>query len=108
MNKDTMWNIVLIISVILILHGMTNVGDTDKKTADAAAGETGLGAIGAVASAIGKKAIWPLLGPILLILAAGPFILGNWKNFFFPQSIPMWVWIAGFFILFMMMSSKKN
>ena len=106
MNKDQIWNIVLIISIILIIHGMTKTGSSDKKEAQAGASETTLGAVGAAGSFIAKKTVWWY--GFLAVTAALPFIINQWDNLFSPQpTIPLWVYVIGFIILFMFVIRKK-
>jgi len=110
MNKEQIWNIVLVISLILIFHGMMNGGSDDKKTAEAGGAETGLGTAGAIVSFAAKKQlIWyavPLIVGAFLLL--GPNIVTNWINLFNPQAgIPMWVWGIAIVIIFMMVTNKK-
>jgi len=115
-KHKTLWNIILVISVLMILHGMSNQGDSDKKTAQAAQGETAVGAAG-VAAFVMKKQIYGVLGTfagtglfalIGGILLLGPFILGQWKNLFFPPAIPTWVYFAGFGLIFLMLMMNKR
>ena len=117
-DKETIWNIVLIVSIIMIIHGMSNAGDKDKKSAQAAQDETAIGSIGVVASFIGKKAAfpavlaWPLVTGIVAMFALGPSVFTGWvdsiTNLFNPQpGIPIWVWIAGFLVIILMVLKKK-
>ena len=120
MNKDQIWNIVLIISIILIIHGMAKVGDLDKKTAEAAQGETAIGITGTVVYFIGKKGVaqgifavipgWGWAAAVIVTLAMFvPGIIKNIISIFKPTpTIPSWVWIAGFILLFVMISSRKK
>lgn len=116
MNSNTIWTIILVISLFLIIHGMSNSGDTDKKTAQAAQSETVAGSIGAIASFIGKKGIWGIgvaampwvIGGIMGLLLLIPNFLGNMIDLFRPTpSIPVWVWIVGFFVLILLVLKKK-
>lgn len=115
MKKDTIWNFFLIVSILIMINGMTNMGDPDKKNAQAAADQTGLGALGAAAAFIGKKG-FAITMPIVALILGGafltPLIAGNWadtiRDLFAPQpTIPSWVWIAGFGILLIMVLKKK-
>lgn len=105
MNKDKIWNIILIISIILIIHGLAKTGSTDKKEAQAGQDQTTIGAIGATTSFIMKKT-----NPWLIFLAVSaslPFIFTQYKSLFFPPSIPGWVYGAGFLVLFLMVTRRK-
>jgi hypothetical protein len=112
MNSDTVWNLILIVSILLIINGMSDSESPDKKTAQAGQGQGAAGGVG-VASFIAKKAN-PLLamGAVLSALFFAPNIISNWVNqignLFSPSpSIPGWVWIAGFFVLLLLVLKKK-
>ena len=113
MKNDKIWNIILLISVIMLIHGMSNSGDSDKKTAQVAQGETIAGASGAVVSMLGKKGFLaaiaaPAIWAIAALIFLAPQWIGNWANLFNPApSIPIWVWVVGFGLLFIMLT-KRN
>lgn len=113
MNKEQIWNIVLIISIILVIHGLTKTGSPDKKEAQAGQSETTLGTIGTISSIIKKRiapavaaaaapALWPLVLTIGGLVFLFPHFLTNLFGVFkSTPTIPMWVWAVGFFILFL-------
>lgn len=121
MNKEQIWNIILIISIILIIHGMTKTGSPDKKEAQAGTSETQIGAVGLGVSSIYKKQLWlgasaavwkAIAIPLAMLIAFLPNIFTNFinafKNVFSPQpTIPIWVYIAGFAVLVLFLSRKK-
>ena len=113
-DKDMVWNIILIVSVIMIVNGVSNSGDTDKKTVQAGQDQAAIGTVGAMASFIGKKQlVWGLAGKwvVTLILGGLALLPGFFKNtidIFRPQpSIPSWIWIGGVLILSLMIFRKK-
>lgn len=117
-NKEGVWNIILIVSLLLIIHGMSNSDDSDKKTAQAAQSEAAIGGIGVVGSIVAKKqAFWSVglvkaLPWLVGLFALLPNIFSSWFNtitgMFNPQpSIPSWIWIGGFVILFLIILKKK-
>jgi len=110
MISDKAWNIILVFSVILIIHGMINAGDEDKKVAQAGQDEAAVGTVGALVSFAGKKAIAPvMIWTIVGVVAAVPFLFTQFRNLIAPPTIPGWVWIAGIGLLFfMVMMNKKN
>ncbi len=109
MKKETIWYIFLGISVLLIINGMSHSSDPDKKTAQAAQGETAIGAGGVVAFVMKKSAAWvvPMLA-IAGLVAALPMVIGQFKNLISPPTIPTWVWIAGFGLMFLMIVGRKK
>ena len=116
MNKEQIWNILLVISIILIIHGMTKTGSIDKKEAQAGTDEATIGAVGAVGSFIMKKRIWGIgaamapwfVAGISALLLLIPNFLGNMINLFRPQpTIPIWIWGAGIIVLLFMVLRKK-
>ena len=110
MKEDKFWTILLIVSIFLLIQGMSNIGDKDKKTAQAAQGESTAGAVGLVAFAIKKGVFWtvPMVWAFIGMAGIAPFVFGQWRNLFFPPSIPSWVWIGAFAVLiFIVMSRKK-
>lgn len=105
-NDKIVWNIILVVSIFLLVQGFMNVGDKDKKMAQAAQGEAAAGAVG-VAAFVAKKA-FPVWGIVLVFGAALPFILGQWKNLIFPPTIPSWVWIGALILLFFMITGRRR
>lgn len=107
MNKDQILNIVLVISLFLVIHGMTQTGDPDKKTAQAGADETAIGTVGAVGSFIMKKTVVPWFA-WMIVVGAIPFLWNNIKSMFVSSpTIPMWVWIGAGIILLIVVLKKK-
>ncbi len=118
MDKDMIWNIILIVSMLLIINGIGDMGDSDKKTAQAAQGEAAIGTAGVVVFVF-KKSVVPLLAGgwlVALILGgalAAPKIFTGWvgafKDIFAPTpTIPGYVWIGAFFVIIFMMISRKR
>lgn len=107
-DKEMMWNILLVVSVILIINGMSHSGDTDKKTAEVANSQATAGALGAIGFVM-KKTVWPAaviatIGGLIYLI---PNFFGNIVDLVNPQpSIPSWVWIAGFLILALLIFRK--
>ena len=117
-ENNKLLNIILIVSIILVIHGMTQTGSEDKKMAQAGQTEVATGTIGLGATTIFKKQFLPALafipgfvwaiGGILTIGLVAPGIVGNIVDIFRPQpTIPIWVWIAGFAILVLMAFRRK-
>jgi len=112
-DKDMVWNIILIVSIIMIVNGLSHQGDTDKKTAQAGQDQATIGTVGAVASFIGKKQIWGIasqwfVGLVLGLVALLPGFFKNIMDLFRPQpTIPSWIWVGGFLILALMIFRKK-
>lgn len=117
-KKETIWNIVLIVSIFLIITGVPDVGDKDKKAARVAQDQTALGTVGVIASFIGKKqvavAAAPLIpafvwvwGTIVTVVALIPGLFENFLNIGKTAAIPGWIWIVGFLILILMVLKKK-
>jgi hypothetical protein len=118
MKKDTIWNIVLIVSIILIIHGISNTGDLDKKTAQAAQNEAVIGGVGVVASFISKKgmaqaalAVIPGWGwaaaVVVTLLMFVPGIIKNFMSIFRQPSVPGYVWIGAFLVILFMIMKRK-
>lgn len=114
-NKDAIWNIILIISILLIIQGMPHIGDKDKKAAQAAQGETAIGTAGAVAFAFKKQILWtwPIVGLILGGALVAPKVFTGWidafKNIFAPTpTIPGYVWIGAFLVIMFLIISRKR
>ena len=111
MNKEQLWNIVLIISIILIIHGITQSGSSDKKTAQAGQQEAIAGGGGLLAFAMKKQVLFTGAMLWVMIAAGGlflaPTIFSSWRNLFSPAIVPGWVWIIGFAMLFIMMMNRK-
>lgn len=117
-DKEMAWNLILIVSIILIVNGISDSGDPDKKTARVGQDQTIVGIAG-IATFAGKKAVapllagWPLVAAILGITFLAPNIFSNWvdtiRDLISPSSIaiPGWIWIAGFFVLALMILKKK-
>lgn len=107
MNKDALWNLVLIVSLVLLIHGLSNTGDKDKKAAEIAQSESIIGSVG-LASFVGKKAFawvglakvlaWPLVGFLLSL----PFTIKN--VFSSSPTIPAWAWVVGAVLLFLIIA----
>lgn len=110
-KSQTFWNIILVLSLILIIHGMSDINDPDKKTAEAAQDETVAGTFGAIASAIAKKQ-FAITGAVTVLILGGmvlaPSFLGRIVDIFRPQpTIPVWVYAAGFLVLLLMVLRRK-
>lgn len=116
MDKDMVWNLILTISIILIVSGFSNTGDSDKKTAQVAQGQAGVGVAGV--AAFGLKRVGFLAAaaaPIVYTLGAifvffGNKLTGFIADIFNPSpGIPSWVWIGAFFIIaLMVLRGKRN
>lgn len=116
MNKEQIWNIVLIISIILVIQGLTKTGSPDKKEAQVGQGQTALGTIGVASSFFGRKMVVPAVVPgfvwvwgvFLAVASMVPNLITGIFGIFKPQpSIPMWVWVVGFALLAFMVLRKK-
>lgn len=115
-NEDLAWNIILVVSIFLILNGMADIGDKDKKAAQVAQNEAAIGAGGAIAFMFKKQVaalaipgfVW-LWGTIVGVGLVAPGIFGNIINIFRPSpSIPSWIWIGAFIVIIFMLMSKKK
>ncbi len=117
-KNNKLLNIILIVSIILIIHGITQTGSEDKKTAQAGQTEVVTGTMGLGATTLFKKQFLPavafipgfvwVIGGILTIGLVAPGIIGNIVDIFRPApAIPSWVWIAGFAVLALMAFRKK-
>ncbi len=113
MDKDMMWNIILIVSLILIINGIPDVGDSDKKTAQAAQGQAAAGVVGIGAFIMKKSviftsvsALWVVVPAIALMI---PGLINNVLDIFKPSpTIPGWVWIGAFFVIVFMIIARKR
>jgi len=119
MDRNKLVIIIMVVSIFLVIHGISQTGSKDKKAAQAAQGEVMVGTIGFGATTLFKKQILPAIAfiPTFMwviggVIAAGLFIpgaIGNIVDIFRPQpTIPGWVWIVGFFILALMVIGNKN
>ncbi len=111
-KNDRVWNIILIISLILIVHGMTQTGSEDKKAAQAGQSEVAVGSTTGALSFIMKKQVLLTGAMVWVMVAAGglflaPTILRGWKNLFFPPTVPSWIMIVGLGMLFMVIRGRK-
>ena len=114
-NKgDLIWNIILIVSIILIINGMGDVNDLDKKTAEVAQDKSTVGAIGIGAFVMKKSvflsaaAIKLLIWPLVAVFIASPTVLSRFISIFKPApTIPIFVWIIGG-VMLMFILMKKN
>ena len=111
-DNEMIWNIVLIVSVILIINGLSHSGDKDKKAAQAGQNTATLGAIGLASTGFAKTtllgvgpAIWKVIAWPLAALTA--FFTNKVGNIVSPApSVPSWIWIGGFLILALLIFRK--
>ena len=120
-DDNKIWNIILIASIILIIHGISNSGDIDKKTAQAGQNEATIGGGGLIVSGIRKQmaaAVAPVAGffgggPVvwfMLIIGTLFLIPGMWRNLsglWSQPTIPGWVWVGAFIVLIFIVLKKR-
>lgn len=113
MNEQTK-KILIIVGLVILFIGITDTKKTGWPTAGTSWGTTALigGGVATApwwAPALAAHPIgWIIGGGLLLLLFAGPGLISSWGNVFNPQpTIPIWVWIAGFAILLLMVLRKK-
>ena len=117
-NKELAWNIVLIVSVILIINGLQSAGDPDKKAAQAGQNTATLGAVGLAATGFQKAApfllglgmwriiVWPVAAVVTFF---GSKLTGTIGDIINPSpAIPGWIWIGAFIILALLIMKGKD
>ncbi len=114
-------NLILLIILItgLVMMNQTDEDEAKKEvkipgfgsgwagTVTIGAGAMLLGRLGGFLGALGPWG-WTAMGIAALVLI-GPSIIGNWMDLAKPDpTIPGWVWIASFFVIMLMIISRKR